>query len=120
EVFLRKINEYTRLEAEEMAGANLPYHGSDLILRPIWTFLKLYGLKQGFRDGVEGLVFCAFSGVSAAVRAWKHRELTRRRLTIALGAGPEVPPRRDASLDSGPWPRERGPRASRARAGRMP
>ena len=32
--------------------------------------------KQGFRDGVEGFMFCALSGVSVAVRAWKHRELT--------------------------------------------
>ena len=44
-------------------------------MRPLWTFFKLYVLKQGFRDGVEGFMFCLFSGVSVAVRAWKHREL---------------------------------------------
>ena len=27
-------------------------------------FLKLYVFKQGFRDGVEGFMFCALSGVS--------------------------------------------------------
>jgi hypothetical protein len=48
---------------------------SDLALRPVWTFFKLYLFKQGFRDGLEGLMFCALSGVSVAVRAWKHREL---------------------------------------------
>ena len=51
----------------------------DLTVRPVWTFFKLYVLKQGFRDGVEGFIFCLFSGVSAAVRAWKHRELTLAR-----------------------------------------
>jgi glycosyltransferase involved in cell wall biosynthesis len=77
--FLDKINRYTTLEAEGLAGASRPFRAGDLTVRPIWTFFKLYVLKQGFRDGVEGFVFCLFSGVSAAVRAWKHRELTLAR-----------------------------------------
>ena len=74
-VFLEKIDHYTTLEAEEMAAANRAWRTSDLTLRPAWTFLKLYVLKQGFRDGLEGFMFCLFSGASTAVRAWKHREL---------------------------------------------
>jgi glycosyltransferase involved in cell wall biosynthesis len=74
-VFLSKINHYTTLEAEEFARAGRPYRPLDLFLRPFWTFLKLYLAKQGFRDGLEGLVFCAMSGVSVGVRSWKHREL---------------------------------------------
>ena len=75
-VFLEKINTYTTLEAAGLAAARRAYRTTDLAIRPIWTFFKLYVLKQGFRDGVEGFMFCLFSGVSAAVRAWKHRELT--------------------------------------------
>jgi glycosyltransferase involved in cell wall biosynthesis len=75
-VFLSKINHYTTLEAQGLAGTSRRYRSIDLTVRPLWIFFKLYVLKQGFRDGVEGLVFCAFSGVSSAVRAWKHRELT--------------------------------------------
>jgi glycosyltransferase involved in cell wall biosynthesis len=74
-VFLNKINHYTTLEAEGLAGSRRTYRQRDLALRPIWTFIKLYVFKQGFRDGVEGFMFCLLSGVSAAVRAWKHREL---------------------------------------------
>jgi hypothetical protein len=43
----------------------------------LWTFAKLYLGRQGFRDGLEGLLFCALSGVSVAVRSWKHREILR-------------------------------------------
>jgi glycosyltransferase involved in cell wall biosynthesis len=75
-VFLNKVNDYTTLEAQGLAGSRRRYRASDLTLRPLWTFFKLYIFKQGFRDGVEGFMFCALSGVSAAVRAWKHRELT--------------------------------------------
>ncbi|MHB1558966.1 MAG: glycosyltransferase family 2 protein [Isosphaeraceae bacterium] len=78
-VFLEKINRYTTLEAEGLAQQRRSFRPSDLTLRPAWTFLKLYLFKQGFRDGVEGFIFCLFSGVSAAVRAWKHRELTLAR-----------------------------------------
>jgi glycosyltransferase involved in cell wall biosynthesis len=77
--FLRKINEYTTLEAIKFEREGRPYRASDLAMRPWWTFLKLFLAKQGFRDGVEGLAFCALSGVSVAVRHWKHRELVLQR-----------------------------------------
>jgi glycosyltransferase involved in cell wall biosynthesis len=75
EAFLGKLDHYTTLEARIMAGSQRRFRTSDLTLRPLWTFFKLYVFKQGFRDGVEGFMFCALSGVSVAVRAWKHREL---------------------------------------------
>jgi glycosyltransferase involved in cell wall biosynthesis len=77
QTFLRKINEYTTLEALKFTREGRPFRHFDLTVRPAWTFLKLYLGKQGFRDGPEGLVFCALSGVSVAVRHWKYRELIR-------------------------------------------
>lgn len=74
-VFLRKIEHYTSLEARDLYQAGDRYRTRDLTLRPVWLFLKLYLYKQGFRDGLEGLMFCGLSGVSAAVRTWKLREL---------------------------------------------
>lgn len=80
QTFLRKINEYTTLEAIKLERERHPYRRTDLVVRPVWTFAKLYVGKQGFRDGLEGFAFCALSGVSAAVRGWKYREriLARR------------------------------------------
>ena len=77
--FLNKVNDYTTLEAQGLAVSRRRYRFSDLTLRPLWTFFKLYIFKQGFRDGVEGFMFCALSGISVSVRAWKHRELTLAR-----------------------------------------
>jgi glycosyltransferase involved in cell wall biosynthesis len=78
-IFLRKMNEYTSLEALGLYQRGRRYRVTDLTFRPVWTFLKLYVIKQGFRDGMEGLMFCALSGVSVAVRAWKLRELVLAR-----------------------------------------
>lgn len=79
ETFLRKLNEYTTLEAVRFERDGRPTHWGDLTVRPAWTFLKLYLAKQGFRDGLEGLAFCTLSGLSVAVRHWKHRERIRSR-----------------------------------------
>jgi glycosyltransferase involved in cell wall biosynthesis len=79
--FLRKIDHYTTLEAIQLHGQGRAFRTIDLTIRPTWTFAKLYLGKQGFRDGLEGLAFCAMSGLSVAVRHWKLREL------IAAGRG---------------------------------
>src|SRR5262249_8529926 len=76
--FLHKIDVYTSLEAHQIVSRGRRVAAWEILVRPLWTFLKLYGGKQGFRDGVEGLAFCALSGVSAGVRAWKVREEWRR------------------------------------------
>ncbi len=73
--FLRKIDHYTTLEAIKFHREGKPFRLIDLTVRPVWTFLKLYLGKQGFRDGLEGLMFCSLSGLSVAVRHWKLREL---------------------------------------------
>jgi hypothetical protein len=77
--FLGKIDHYTTLEACDLHQSGGRFRRSDVVLRPIWTFLRLYLGKQGFRDGIEGLMFCALSAVSVAVRGWKLRELCLER-----------------------------------------
>lgn len=77
QTFLKKINQYTTLEAARFHQEGRPIRVVDLAVRPFWTFAKLYLGKQGFRDGIEGLAFCALSGLSVAVRHWKHREMAR-------------------------------------------
>ena len=75
--FLRKIDHYTTLEARQFLDSGARFRPIDVTVRPAWVFAKLYLGKQGFRDGLEGLAFCALSGLSVAVRHWKHRELIR-------------------------------------------
>ena len=75
--FLRKIDHYTTLEARQFHRDGRAFRPIDVTVRPAWVFAKLYLGKQGFRDGLEGLAFCALSGLSVAVRHWKHRELIR-------------------------------------------
>ncbi len=93
-VFLNKMNKYTTLEAEQLRQDGREPRLSSLLWTPFWIFTKLYFLKLGFRDGLEGFMFCMMSGVSAAVRQWKLRELTQaepRRAGTQLVEEPDRP-----------------------------
>jgi glycosyltransferase involved in cell wall biosynthesis len=94
QTFLRKIDHYTTLEAIQFHRDGRPFRAIDLTIRPLWTFAKLYLGKQGFRDGLEGLAFCAMSGLSLAIRHWKLRELIQAKkheVLVGSAARTEVP-----------------------------
>jgi glycosyltransferase involved in cell wall biosynthesis len=77
QTFLSKLDRYTTLEAGAWFREGRRPAAADWTVRPLWTFARLYLGRQGFRDGMEGFVFCALSGLSVAVRGWKLRELAR-------------------------------------------
>ena len=48
-------NRYTTLAAREIAASGRRVRWRDLTVAPAWTFFQTCVLKQGFRDGIEGL-----------------------------------------------------------------
>jgi hypothetical protein len=86
-IFLQKIDQYTTLEATELFEAGQRFRTIDLMIRPVWILVKLLLYKKGFRDGLEGFMFCALSGLSAAVRTWKLRELEKSDLVLRDAEG---------------------------------
>lgn len=59
EQYLRKMNQYSTLAAEKYkqeGKASRPFF--DLILRPLFAFIKMYFLKRGFLDGMLGYTLC--------------------------------------------------------------
>lgn len=82
-VFLAKLNAYTTLEARRAFQRGERPRPFDLTLRPLATFLRLYVVRAGFRDGPEGFAFCLLSGVSTLVKSWKLKELAKPDRAIA-------------------------------------
>ncbi len=71
---LRKIDSETAFKARETLVRRRRIGFADLTLRPLTAFLKVYLLKQGFRDGLHGLVFaalCSFHTFARYVKAWE-------------------------------------------------
>ena len=62
QVFLHKLDHYTTLEAQGLAGAERRFRMSDLALRPDLDVFQAVRVQAGFRDGLEGFMFCASVG----------------------------------------------------------
>lgn len=54
--YFQRMDRYSTLAAEEMFEAGKRADLLDLLLRPCATFLKMFLLRQGFRDGMDGLL----------------------------------------------------------------
>jgi hypothetical protein len=84
-----KIERYSTLAAQERCVVGRSdvfwYH---MILNPGWTFVKLYVLKQGFRDGLPGFLMCAFSSAHVLLKyakLWEQHHCRGRMAPSELG-----------------------------------
>lgn len=59
--YFQKLNRYTSLAVDEMAARNESFSLSQLVFRPLWTFIRMYMIKLGFLDGIEGFILCVLS-----------------------------------------------------------
>lgn len=61
EQYFNKFNLYTRLAAEKnYAKGKRANFVSDIMLRPLWAFIKMYIIKRGFLDGRLGFILSVF------------------------------------------------------------
>lgn len=75
--YLNRLNRYTTLEADYLKSKNVPISFIDFFFRPCAVFLRLFILKQGFRDGFEGFLFSVFSAFYTLVKYAKYREILK-------------------------------------------
>jgi glycosyltransferase involved in cell wall biosynthesis len=61
EHYFSKYNRYTTLAANELFKKNKHASLLDLLIRPFWMFLKMYILRLGMLDGVQGFILAVFS-----------------------------------------------------------
>ncbi|MEW6001465.1 MAG: glycosyltransferase family 2 protein [Nitrospirota bacterium] len=54
--FLRKMENYSTLSAKEMKRRGLKPNFLSISVRPFFTFIKMFFLRQGFLDGFHGLI----------------------------------------------------------------
>jgi len=75
EHYLTKFNRYTSLAADQLYRSGRRFRLTDLLVRPIFAFFKMYVLKRGFLDGLPGLILC---GLSASYVFAKYAKLWHR------------------------------------------
>jgi (heptosyl)LPS beta-1,4-glucosyltransferase len=74
---LTKLDRYADYAAIETSKRRRRVHWWDLLLRPAVIFGKLYILKQGFRDGLAGLIYCGLASLYEFTKYAKVWERTR-------------------------------------------
>jgi glycosyltransferase involved in cell wall biosynthesis len=73
---LHTINRYSTFGAEKLSMAGKRAHWYDMTLRPALTFLKKYLLRQGFRDGYQGLfiaILTSYANFAKYAKLWERQ-----------------------------------------------
>ncbi|KOR32212.1 hypothetical protein TI05_08705 [Achromatium sp. WMS3] len=73
--YLIKQNNYTQLQAELLYAQGKKATIIDLLLRPVWRFIRIYFLRLGILDGIPGLVHVMIGCFNTFSKYAKLREL---------------------------------------------
>ncbi|MCO6474086.1 MAG: glycosyltransferase family 2 protein [Melioribacteraceae bacterium] len=73
--YFEKLNRYTTLAAEELKTKKEKASINDLFLRPVFIFVKMFILRQGYRDGIHGFILAVFSSMYVFVKYAKLWEI---------------------------------------------
>jgi len=76
--YFEKLNQYTSLAAEELVQRRMKFQLAQLLVRPPWTFVKMYFLQAGFRDGIQGFILCVLSACYVFTKYAKVWEQTSK------------------------------------------
>jgi glycosyltransferase involved in cell wall biosynthesis len=75
--YLDKQNHYTTIQSNNMFYKRKKVSTARMLLSPLLRFIKFYLFKQGFRDGLPGLVHIAIGCMNSFIKYAKLRELYR-------------------------------------------
>lgn len=74
--YLERLNRYTDLKAQEMAGKKMPKNMAYLLYfavwRPITMFIKLFIRHKGILDGVRGFLWSSLSALHYPIAYFKY------------------------------------------------
>lgn len=73
--YLAKMHRYSTLRAEVMFREGRRFRAHQLVSHPLFTFFKMYIVRQGFRDGMAGLVLAGLYAsyvFTKYAKLWEH------------------------------------------------
>jgi len=75
--YIARFDRYTTLGAEEYLKRGKKASFFNIVINPFFKFVRMYILRLGFLDGLEGLIIAIFSGMYTMTKYFKLRELER-------------------------------------------
>ncbi|MGL5123921.1 MAG: glycosyltransferase family 2 protein [Fusobacteriaceae bacterium] len=77
EDYFSKFNRYTTEGALEYYKKNKKTSVIQIVLNPLYKFIKMYIIRLGFLDGIEGFLIAVTSSLYTMVKYFKLREIYR-------------------------------------------
>lgn len=75
EEYFTKFNRYTTEGAKEYYQRGKKASNFQIIFNPIFKFIRMYIIRLGFLDGIEGLMIASTSALYSMVKYFKLREM---------------------------------------------
>jgi glycosyltransferase involved in cell wall biosynthesis len=75
--YFNKFSSYTTLAAEELYLKNRKFKITDITVRPFLLFIKMYFIKRGFMDGIQGFILAVFSSLYVFTKYCKLWEINK-------------------------------------------
>jgi len=75
---MEKLDRYTTLEAQRMFKDGAEFKARFLVTKPWRGFKKVYLKRKGYRDGMQGFLFCIFSSIYKFLMYAKFWELKNK------------------------------------------
>jgi glycosyltransferase involved in cell wall biosynthesis len=75
---MEKMDRYTTLEAERLAKEGFELKKTYFVSKPWRVFKKTYFKHKGYRDGIQGFIFCMFSAIHRFIMLAKFWELQNK------------------------------------------
>lgn len=78
------VNWYSDIKADNLYAAGRRGSWINILINPVWKFLRDYVVKLGFLDGFYGLVICVISAQAKFLKYAKLREKVRQKECIDI------------------------------------
>ncbi len=83
EDYFKRFNRYTTLGALEYHRRGKKASWANIVFNPIYKFFRMYFLRLGFLDGIEGLLLAVVSANYSMVKYFKLREIWKNNSYIS-------------------------------------
>ena len=72
--YIKKMENYSNLAAKEMGGKGIAASIVSMVCSPIIVFMKMYVVRQGFRDGIHGIILAVLYSIYTFLKYLKVLE----------------------------------------------
>jgi len=73
--YFERFNKYTTLGAQEYYRREKKVNNFQIIFNPIFKFIRMYIIRLGFLDGIEGFTIASTSAMYSMIKYFKLREM---------------------------------------------